>query len=77
MSIVLNLDRWLEEIAPRRWAEDWDNVGLQVGTLDRRVDKVMLSLDVTESVVESHCYWLPDDYCSSSPDFSSTTIVAY
>lgn len=53
MSIhAQTLIAWLEEIAPRRWAEDWDNVGLQVGTLDRRVDKVMLSLDVTESVVE-------------------------
>ncbi len=42
---------WLEKIAPKRFAEDWDNVGLLVGSLQKHVSRVMLTLDVTEEVV--------------------------
>jgi len=41
----------LEETAPRRLAEKWDNVGLQVGSLSGEVRKIMFSLDpCTEAV---------------------------
>ncbi|MHB8170912.1 MAG: Nif3-like dinuclear metal center hexameric protein [Thermincolia bacterium] len=36
----------VEELAPRYLAEDWDNVGLQVGNPTQEVDKVMVCLDV-------------------------------
>jgi len=37
----------LEEIAPSRVAEDWDNSGLQVGHLSQEVGKIFISLDPT------------------------------
>lgn len=42
----------IEEWAPTRLAYDWDNVGLQVGSLNKPINKVMVTLDVIESVVD-------------------------
>lgn len=41
----------MEEWAPRPLAYDWDNVGLQVGSYNDHVKKVMVTLDVSEDVV--------------------------
>jgi dinuclear metal center YbgI/SA1388 family protein len=43
---------WIEQLAPKAWAEDWDNVGLLVGSLQKQVERVLLTLDVDEAVVE-------------------------
>ncbi|MBW2030159.1 MAG: Nif3-like dinuclear metal center hexameric protein [Deltaproteobacteria bacterium] len=37
----------IEEIAPACWAEEWDNPGLQVGSLGGEVKKILMSLDPT------------------------------
>ena len=37
----------LEEIAPSRAAEDWDNPGLQIGHISQEVGKIFISLDPT------------------------------
>ncbi len=42
----------LEAWAPKHLAYDWDNVGLQVGSLNREVKKIMITLDVLETVVD-------------------------
>ncbi|MDC3413366.1 Nif3-like dinuclear metal center hexameric protein [Aquibacillus sp. 3ASR75-11] len=42
----------IEEWAPQSLAYDWDNVGLQVGTLDKPIKKVMITLDVLDAVVD-------------------------
>ncbi|MBM7855767.1 dinuclear metal center YbgI/SA1388 family protein [Desulfohalotomaculum tongense] len=42
---------FLEELAPKHLAEDWDNVGLQIGSPSNEVKKVLLTLDVNEDVV--------------------------
>lgn len=42
----------LEQLAPKRLAEDWDNVGLLVGREDQDVHKIMVALDASESVVD-------------------------
>jgi len=42
----------IEKIAPKAWAEDWDNVGLLVGSGREAVDKILLALDGTPEVVE-------------------------
>lgn len=42
----------MEIIAPAELAAEWDNVGLQVGSMDQDVSAVMLALDVTEEVIE-------------------------
>lgn len=47
----------LEEIAPTRYAEPWDNVGLLVGDPIQRISKVMLTIDYTPEVAAEamHC----------------------
>ncbi|WP_198663182.1 MULTISPECIES: Nif3-like dinuclear metal center hexameric protein [Paraliobacillus] len=42
----------LEELAPKEYAYDWDNVGLQIGSSEDKVNKVLLTLDVLENVVD-------------------------
>lgn len=42
----------LEQIAPKRLAEDWDNPGLLVGAFNQDVHKVLVCLDVSDQVVE-------------------------
>jgi len=40
----------LEELAPIRYAESWDNVGLLVGDAGQRVSRVLLTIDYTAEV---------------------------
>ena len=42
----------IEKIAPKSWAEDWDNVGLLVGNFSTPVERVLLTLDATPDVLE-------------------------
>ena len=55
----------LKDFAPESNAEPWDNVGLQVGSQLDEVEKVLLTVDVTEryrdEAVEKGC----QAYCSS------------
>lgn len=41
----------MEELAPQSLAYEWDNVGLQIGSYEKVVKKVMVTLDVMESTV--------------------------
>ncbi len=43
---------FLEDFAPVKLAESWDNVGLQVGNEENEFTKVLLALDVTDEVVD-------------------------
>jgi len=43
----------LEEEFPLEIAEDWDNVGLILGSREEIINKVQISLDLTESVVNN------------------------
>lgn len=42
----------IERMAPREWAESWDNVGLLVGRPDQSIENVLLTLDVTPAVID-------------------------
>lgn len=42
----------LEELSPRSFAEDWDNVGLLVGSKEKEVHSVMLAVDATDAVID-------------------------
>ena len=42
----------LERIAPRRLAEDWDNLGLLVGSYAQKVGRILVALDVDDRVTE-------------------------
>jgi len=53
MSVsVGQIEQFIEKIAPRSWAEEWDNSGLLVGSSAQQVYKILLSLDVTMEVIE-------------------------
>lgn len=41
----------LERLAPKYLAEDWDNIGLLVGSPDRDVRKLLVTLDVDQEAV--------------------------
>lgn len=41
----------LEHIAPTRFAESWDNVGVLIGEPDWPADNVLLTIDLTEAVL--------------------------
>ena len=42
----------MEDLAPPRWAESWDSVGLQVGDPGAEVSSVLVALDVTDCVLD-------------------------
>ena len=41
----------LEQIAPTRLAESWDNVGLLVGDVEQCIARVLLTIDCTAAVL--------------------------
>ena len=49
---VINL---MEKLAPEDLAEEWDNVGLQVGDPGRLVKNIWIALDPTYTVVKAAC----------------------
>lgn len=42
----------LDKLSPRKYACDWDNVGLLVGRQDKEVHKIMVALDASKEIVE-------------------------
>lgn len=42
----------LEKLAPVELAEEWDNVGLLIGSYDRDVTGILLSLDLSSAIVD-------------------------
>ena len=52
MITVQQVERVLFDWAPRHLAESWDNVGHLVGDPDREVRRILVSLDITELVVQ-------------------------
>lgn len=49
---IQNLVAALEEIAPTKFAADWDNVGLLVGEASWRIKRVLLTIDLTTEVAQ-------------------------
>jgi dinuclear metal center YbgI/SA1388 family protein len=56
MALILaDILRILEKMAPLSLAEEWDNVGLQVGDPGREVESVWVALDPSPDVVSAAC----------------------
>lgn len=59
MAKVAEVIQLMGELAPARLAEDWDNVGMQVGDASQNVENVLLALDFNQEVlaeaVEKNC----------------------
>ncbi|MDX2175383.1 MAG: Nif3-like dinuclear metal center hexameric protein [Candidatus Sumerlaeia bacterium] len=51
MATVADIRSALERIAPSRYAEEWDNVGLQVGAAQDPVLRVMVALEMSTDVL--------------------------
>lgn len=43
---------FLESLFPKKLAENWDNSGLQIGDLNSEIKKVLIVLDISDSVVK-------------------------
>lgn len=52
MATVRMIEKSLFDWAPHDMAESWDNVGLLVGSGEREVKKILVALDITETVVQ-------------------------
>ena len=52
MYRVLDIQRVLEKVAPPQYQESYDNSGLLIGDADMKVKGVLISLDLTEAVLE-------------------------
>ena len=59
MLKVKDIAKAIEDFAPKRLQESYDNTGLQVGNPEMEVSAVLLCLDITEDVlseaIERHC----------------------
>lgn len=44
--------QYMEQLAPKHLAEEWDKVGLQLGSLQKEITGVLVALDVNEAVVD-------------------------
>jgi len=56
---VAEFVQWIEEVIPPAFQEEYDNSGLQAGNPASAVESVLLTVDVTEDIVEeavkNHC----------------------
>lgn len=53
MSVKLGeVTNILEKLAPLNYAYKWDNVGLQLGSKEDSVSRILIALEVTEAVLE-------------------------
>ena len=50
--IIRDITNSIEEIAPLQYAEDFDNVGLLIGSYDIAITGVLVTLDTLENVVD-------------------------
>ncbi len=48
----IEITRYFETLYPLDLAYEWDNCGLQVGTLNNKVERVLVTLDITKNVVK-------------------------
>ncbi|MBN2540665.1 MAG: Nif3-like dinuclear metal center hexameric protein [Bacilli bacterium] len=49
---AVDIIKYFETHYPTELAYEWDNVGLQVGTLNHKTERVLVTLDVTKEVVK-------------------------
>ena len=67
MTRLNDLCRYLESFAPRRLAEEWDNVGLLAGDMNREVARVMTCLTITPATAAEAVHERADLVVSHHP----------
>ncbi len=65
MPTVADILQYIETIAPPYMKEDWDNVGLNCGHLDRQVTKILVALDPFAEA------------CQEAKDFGAELLVTH
>ena len=48
---LAQISNLITELAPTDLAADWDNIGLQVGSYEQKIEKVLVALDINEEVM--------------------------
>jgi len=48
---IKDISEQIEKIVPLKLAQDWDNVGLLIGNVQKNVKNILLTIDVTNDVV--------------------------
>ena len=52
MPTILDIENQIEAWAPKRLAEEWDNIGLQIGNPTKHISKILVALDPTLDLLE-------------------------
>jgi dinuclear metal center YbgI/SA1388 family protein len=65
MATVADILNYIETIAPRSMKEDWDNVGLNCGRMDKKVKTILVALDPF------------DDVCKEALDIGADLLVTH
>ena len=52
MVIAQMIISLLTDLAPQNYAYDWDNVGIQTGSLNQKTENVLVSLDINREVLK-------------------------
>lgn len=60
MTTVADILRFIETLAPRSMKMDWDNVGLNVGHMDKEVRRILVALDPFSHVCREAKEWGAD-----------------
>ncbi len=50
--IIADIYKILNAISPFEMQESWDNSGLQVGSMEERVERIVLSIDIDEALLD-------------------------
>lgn len=51
MSNLQEIITEMAKLAPHKEAQEWDNIGLQVGNFDSEIKRVLVSLDINEDII--------------------------
>lgn len=57
----------IEEVYPKKYAMDWDNVGLLAGRGNKEVSKIYVALDLTEEALAEAVRWKADMIVTHHP----------
>ena len=57
----------IEEVYPREYAMDWDNVGLLAGRMDKEVERILIALDLTDETLCEAVRWNADMILTHHP----------
>ena len=77
MATVREIYQYLDGLAPFSLQMDFDNAGFLVGRGDRTVDKVLVSLDITEEVVAEAAQDITEEVVAEAAQLGCQLIVSH